>query len=67
MGCIMAHYGVGATLLAAAEAWAAARGHDTLRVRSNVIRVDAHRFYERLGYERVKQSLVFQKHLPRLS
>ncbi len=56
--------GVGAALLRAAEAWAAARGYVHLRVRSNVVRTEAHRFYERRGYERAKQQAVFVKRLP---
>jgi GNAT superfamily N-acetyltransferase len=55
--------GLGAALLAAAETWAAGRGYEVLRVRSNIVRVDAHRFYERQGYQRVKQSAVFVKRL----
>ena len=53
--------GVGAALLAAAERWAAAAGFALMRVRSNVVRERAHRFYEREGYCRVKQQAVFHK------
>lgn len=53
--------GVGAALLAAAEGWAQAQGFALLRVRSNVVRERAHRFYERAGYCRVKQQAVFHK------
>jgi catechol 2,3-dioxygenase-like lactoylglutathione lyase family enzyme len=39
-------------------------GCEMMRVRSNVIRERAHRFYtERLGYEVVKQQMVFGKTL----
>jgi len=55
--------GVGAVLLAAAEDWARAQGFATMRVRSNVIRERAHRFYEREGYERIKAQAVFRKAL----
>ena len=55
--------GVGAALLAAAEGWARAQGFATIRVRSNVIRERAHRFYEREGYERIKAQAVFRKPL----
>lgn len=55
--------GVGRELVAAAEAWAAAHGLPLLRVRSNVVRERAHRFYERLGFRRVKTSAVFAKEL----
>ena len=53
--------GVGAALLAAAEDWARAQGFATMRVRSNVIRERAHRFYEREGYERIKAQAMFRK------
>lgn len=55
--------GIGQRLVAAAEAQARDRGIGRLRVTSNIIRDRAHRFYERLGYERVKTSLVFVKML----
>lgn len=53
--------GVGRALMAAAEAWAAARGYDEVRLWSNIVRERAHRFYEGLGYEHVKTSKVFRK------
>jgi len=53
--------GVGAALLAAAEGWAHAAGFAVMRVRSNVVRERAHRFYEREGYCRVKGQAVFHK------
>lgn len=56
--------GVGRRLMAEAEAWAAARGLDRLRLRSNVVREGAHAFYRRLGYEVVKTSLTFERRLP---
>ncbi|HUX11584.1 MAG TPA: GNAT family N-acetyltransferase [Spirochaetia bacterium] len=55
--------GIGAALLQAAESWAIAQGLGRLRVRSNIVRADAHRFYERAGYRRAKTSLVFEKNL----
>ena len=53
--------GVGATLLAAAENWAREQGFASLRVRSNVLRERAHRFYEREGYVRIKSQAMFRK------
>jgi len=53
--------GLGEDLVAAAEEWAAKRGAKRLRVRSNVIRERAHRFYERLGYTITKKQAVFDK------
>jgi GNAT superfamily N-acetyltransferase len=53
--------GIGAALLRAAEDWANERDAKRIRVRSNVIRTDAHRFYEREGYAPVKDQRVFEK------
>ncbi|HEX6600180.1 MAG TPA: GNAT family N-acetyltransferase [Gemmatimonadaceae bacterium] len=44
--------GIGRALMAAAERWAAERGCVLLEVTSNQRRVDAHKFYEGLGFER---------------
>jgi len=55
--------GIGRILLEEAEKWAAASGVSTLRVRSNMIRRDAHRFYERAGYSCSKTQGVFDKRL----
>lgn len=55
--------GVGKALLEAAETWAHGCGLTSIRVRSNVIREGAHRFYELLGYRRVKQQNVFYKRI----
>ena len=53
--------GLGEDLVSAAETWAAKRGAKRLRVRSNVMRERAHRFYERLGYTITKRQAVFDK------
>lgn len=50
---------IGERLVRAGLAWAAAEGFREMRVRSNVVRADAHRFYERLGFARVKTQAVF--------
>lgn len=57
--------GVGAALVARAEAWGRELGYRHVRVRSNVVRERAHRFYEKHGYECTKQSRVFTKVLVR--
>lgn len=51
--------GIGAALVEAAADWANRHGYRTLRVRSNVIRERTHAFYERLGFSRVKNQVVF--------
>ena len=54
---------IGSALLAAAEAWAREQGFANMRVRSNVIRERAHRFYLREGYVEKKRQAVFLKQL----
>ena len=55
--------GIGARLMAAAEAWALEHGYAAVWLRSNQRRVDAHRFYKRLGYEIVKSQFTFSRSL----
>ena len=54
---------IGSALLAAAEAWAREQGFTNMRVRSNVIRERAHRFYLREGYAEKKRQAIFLKQL----
>lgn len=56
-------HGVGARLLAEAELWARALGYDRVGVHSNVLRVDAHRFYERAGFMLEKRQGVLTRRL----
>jgi uncharacterized protein YbbK (DUF523 family)/GNAT superfamily N-acetyltransferase len=55
--------GIGRLIMAEAEAWAASRGLKLIRLRTNVVREGAHRFYERLGFERTKTSHTYSKRL----
>jgi GNAT superfamily N-acetyltransferase len=55
--------GIGRALMRRAEQWARERGCRALQLNTNVVRGDAHSFYESLGYEKVKQQLVFRKAL----
>ena len=55
--------GLGSLLVSAAEEWAQSRGLDTIFVRSNVLRDEAHPFYERLGYRRTKTQHAYIKRL----
>jgi ribosomal protein S18 acetylase RimI-like enzyme len=55
--------GVGRQLVDAVEEWAAKRGLEHVVVRSNVVRTEAHPFYERLGYMRAKTQHAYRKQL----
>lgn len=55
--------GIGEKLVEAAAEWAIGNGFETIRVRSNVVRERTHRFYERLGFARVKSQVVFSRAL----
>lgn len=54
---------IGQMLIESAECWACERDCRDVRVRSNVIRERAHRFYERIGYGNVKTQYTFYKDL----
>jgi PhnO protein len=53
--------GIGQQLCHAVEQWAIQIGIAAVRVRSQMKRADAHRFYLRDGYTQVKISAVFEK------
>jgi len=53
--------GIGKRLCHEIEQWARSKSIPLLRVRSQIAREDAHRFYLREGYRKVKTSLVLEK------
>jgi GNAT superfamily N-acetyltransferase len=53
--------GIGRKLMTLAEEWARAKDCNQVSLRSNIIRGDAHRFYEKLGYARIKTQHAFCK------
>ena len=55
--------GVGRALMAWAEGWARKNGLHSIFVWSNVVRAEAHRFYESMEYQAYKTSMVFSKNL----
>ena len=55
--------GIGRALVAEAERWAISRGCPRVRVRSRIVREDAHRFYRARGYGVEKTQHVFSKPL----
>lgn len=55
--------GVGKRLIRAVEDWARAQGLAVVRLSANVARTDAHGFYDRNGFTRVKTQYAFMKRL----
>ena len=53
--------GVGAALVAAAEAWAAARGYREMASDALLENVDSHRAHLAIGFEEVERSVHFRK------
>jgi GNAT superfamily N-acetyltransferase len=53
--------GIGQMLMEHAEQWAQDKGCRSVRLRSNVVRNDAHAFYEKLGYQHIKTQKAFRK------
>jgi len=53
--------GIGRRLLAQAEDWARANSCALVRLRSTDARTEAHKFYEHLGYTKVKTQFAFAK------
>jgi GNAT superfamily N-acetyltransferase len=54
---------IGAALMEQAEQWAREQNCIAVRLRSNVIRGRAHKFYERIGYSMIKTQKAFRKEL----
>lgn len=55
--------GIGNRLLEKAREWCLQKGIPKLKLRSNVIRKDAHRFYFRHGFKETKEQKVFELNL----
>lgn len=55
--------GIGRQLVAAAEQWAHKKHCSRIRVRTNIVRIDAHAFYKKLGFVSKKTQHVFDKSL----
>ena len=54
---------IGRDLMAAAEDWAVQKGCVSVYVRSNILRAEAHIFYERIGYSNAKTQYAFRRKL----
>jgi ribosomal protein S18 acetylase RimI-like enzyme len=55
------NHGIGKKLLMKGEHWAQQKGFKSVRLRSNVIREDAKKFYLRQGYTILKTQNTFEK------
>jgi GNAT superfamily N-acetyltransferase len=55
--------GIGRLLMQRVEGWARKKNLRSIYLRTNVIRRDAHAFYERLGYKKIKTQHTYQKAL----
>jgi ribosomal protein S18 acetylase RimI-like enzyme len=53
--------GVGKALMFAAENWAQEIGAEGVRLNSGSERTEAHKFYEKIGYDKAKTQAKFQK------
>ncbi len=53
--------GAGRLLMEQVEQWARKKGLKSVYFRSNIIRKDAHAFYQKLGYRIVKTQYAFRK------
>jgi GNAT superfamily N-acetyltransferase len=53
--------GIGSALVKRSEEWASSKGYKTMRVRSNIKREAAHRFYQREGFFFLKTGHYFIK------
>ena len=55
--------GVGRALVEGIELWAKSIGIPFLVLSSNIIRTEAHKFYEHLGYTKSRQQFAYEKRL----
>lgn len=55
--------GVGRAMMTAAEVWASDHGFTSVALASSVVRLEAHAFYEGIGYQQTATSHLFRKDL----
>ena len=55
--------GVGRKLMETVEKWAKENGSKTMKLNSNVKRLESHKFYEKIGYTKRKEQVSFCKEL----
>jgi GNAT superfamily N-acetyltransferase len=52
--------GIGKLLIEKVKQWSQETGNKTLRLRCNMIRKEAHLFYQHLGFKEIKEQKVFE-------
>ena len=55
--------GIGKSLVKEAEKWAVERNYKYIRIRSNIIREEAHKYFTQLGFTNLKTQEVFLKQI----
>lgn len=55
--------GVGSSLIRETEKWASGLGLNDIRIRSNIIREEAHKFFQNRGFQNIKTQEVFLKQI----
>lgn len=55
--------GIGKLLIEKTKQWAREKGNDTIRLRCNIKRTEAHLFYEHLGFKATKQQTAYEINL----
>src|SRR5215470_2307078 len=53
-------HGIGKLLIEKVKQWSKATGNKSLRLRTNMIRKEAHLFYQHLGFKEIKEQKVFE-------
>ena len=52
--------GIGKLLIEKVKQWSKQAGNKTLRLRTNIVRKEAHLFYAHLGFKEIKEQKVFE-------
>ena len=58
--------GVGSSLIEKSQKWATGKGLADIRIRSNIIRQEAHKFFQNRGFQNIKTQEVFLKRIPNI-
>lgn len=53
-------HGIGKLLIDKVKQWGKTTGNKTLRLRTNMIRKEAHLFYQHVGFKEIKEQKVFE-------